>query len=217
MPTNQPILETPATTETTQTATEAAFQVTQFPDPTGASWSLVAQGFNRPVFVTHAGDERLFVVEQPGRIHVISDGALLESPLLDISDRVRDSGNEQGLLGLAFDPAFEQNGRFFVNYTGRGGTTFISRFQISDSPNQADPASESVQLTVEQPFANHNGGAVAFGPDGYLYIGLGDGGSAGDPQGNAQNLNSLLGKLLRLDVSGEDSYAIPADNPFARS
>jgi hypothetical protein len=139
----------------------------------------------------------------------------LDAPLLDISDRVRDSGNEQGLLGLAFDPAFDQNGYFYVNYTGRGGTTTISRFQIGDNPNQADPSTETVLLTVDQPYANHNGGVLAFGPDGTLYIGLGDGGSAGDPQGNAQNLNSLLGKILRLDVSGADGYTIPPDNPFA--
>lgn len=209
---------TPAQTtqmESTPTATAAAAFVANFPDPASANWQLTAQGFERPLLVTHAGDGRLFIVEQPGRIQIIQDGNVLEALLLDISDRVRDSGNEQGLLGLAFDPAFDQNGYFYVNYTGRGGTTYISRFQISDNLDQADPGNETVLLSVEQPYANHNGGVLAFGPDGYLYIGLGDGGSGGDPQGNAQNLNSLLGKILRLDVSGTDSYAIPSDNPFA--
>jgi glucose/arabinose dehydrogenase len=165
--------------------------------------------------MSHAGDSRLFIIEQPGRIQVIREGAVQGTPFLDISDRVRDSGNEQGLLGLAFDPAFDQNGYFYVNYTGRNGTTFISRFELTDDPNQADPNSEKILLAIEQPYANHNGGVLAFGPDDYLYIGLGDGGSAGDPQGNAQNLESLLGKILRLDVSGAEGYAIPPDNPFA--
>jgi glucose/arabinose dehydrogenase len=214
-PSIQPTSSATVSLEPTLAATETAAQVTEFPDPASAAWQMVAQGFNRPVFVTHAGDGRVFIVEQPGTIRFMIDGVVADTPFLEIGDRVKDSGNEQGLLGLAFDPAFQQNGFFYVNYTGRGGTTFVSRFQITDDPNQADPGSETVLLTIEQPYANHNGGVIAFGPDGYLYIGVGDGGSAGDPQGNAQNLNSLLGKVLRLDVSGIEGYTIPADNPFA--
>jgi glucose/arabinose dehydrogenase len=208
-------LDQPTQAEPTQADITTQAAVTVFPDPARAGWQLVAQGFARPVFLSHASDERLFIVEQPGRIQVIVEGVVQETPFLDISDRVRDSGNEQGLLGLAFDPSFDQNGRFYVNYTGSGGTTFISRFEISNDPNQADPDSENILLSIEQPYANHNGGVIAFGPDDYLYIGLGDGGSAGDPQGNAQNLDSLLGKILRLDVSGAEGYTIPPDNPFA--
>lgn len=213
----QPVTTEPAipSVEPTLTVTQSPSRVTQFPDPASAGWQMIAQGFNRPLFVTHAGDDRLFIVEQPGTIRVISDGAVAAAPFLEIGDRVKDSGNEQGLLGLAFDPAFGENGIFYVNYTGRGGATFVSRFQITGEPSQADPGSEAVLLSVEQPYANHNGGVIAFGPDDYLYVGLGDGGSAGDPQGNAQNLNSLLGKVLRLDISVADGYAIPADNPFA--
>src|SRR5262249_43626442 len=121
-------------------------------------------------------------------------------------------GNEQGLLGLAFHPNFAQNGYFYVNYTGSGGNTFISRFQASG--DSADPNSELNLLHIDQPYANHNGGTLQFGPDGYLYAGLGDGGSKGDPHGNGQNINALLGKILRIDVNSSQPYAIPADNPF---
>lgn len=139
---------------------------------------------------------------------------LLEEAFLDITDRVDSSGNEQGFLGLAFHPQYAQNGRFFVNYTDKNGDTSISRFQVSDDPNVADPASEVKLLGVDDPFPNHNGGVLVFGPDGYLYIGLGDGGSQGDPFGNAQNTGVLLGKILRLDVDSAEPYAVPADNPF---
>ena len=137
------------------------------------------------------------------------------SHFLDISAQVGSQGNEQGLLGIALHPNYGENGLFFVNYTNTNGTTTISRFQASTERTSADPAVEKVLLTVNQPYANHNGGAMAFGPDGYLYLGLGDGGSGGDPQGNGQKLTTLLGKVLRLDVDHGDPYAIPPDNPFA--
>ncbi len=206
---------TPAPTSThTPTPTEP---VTTLPDPSTVRWTQVVGGLNSPVAMAHAGDGRLFIVEQPGVIRIFEGGGLLSDPFLDIRDRVVDSGNEQGLLGLAFHPDHAANGWFYVNYTGAGGATFISRFSLAGDPNRADPGSEKVILNFSQPFANHNGGDLAFGPDGTLYIATGDGGSAGDPQGNAQNLNTLLGKVLRIDVDGGDPYAIPADNPFAGS
>ncbi len=183
----------------------------------GIELQLVADGLAQPLFVTHAGDGsgRLFVVEQGGRILVLEDGALLEEPFLDLDDQVQ-SGSERGLLGLAFDPDFATSGRFFVDYTrAPDGATVIAEFHASAaSPNRADPDGR-VLLTVDQPFANHNGGMLAFGPDGDLYIGLGDGGSAGDPGERAQNPDELLGKILRIDVDHGRPYAIPPDNPFA--
>jgi glucose/arabinose dehydrogenase len=158
------------------------------------------------------GSGRLFIIEKNGKIRVFEKGQLLDAPFLDITDRVNEGGNEMGLLGLAFHPDFENNGFFYVNYTGAGGHTRISRFQASG--NSADKNSETVMLLVEQPFQNHNGGALAFGPDGYLYVALGDGGKAGDPFKNGQNTASLLGKILRLDVNSGNPYSIPADNPF---
>lgn len=180
----------------------------------------IASGFTKPVDISHAGDARLFITEQPGFIRIIGeDGTVLPEPFLDISGPVNDSGNERGLLGLAFHPGYANNGYFFVNYTGPGGHTRISRFSVSASdPNTADSGSEVILLTVEQPFSNHNGGELAFGPDGYLYIGMGDGGSANDPQNNGQTAGALLGKMLRIDVDNQDvglNYAIPATNPYA--
>ncbi len=189
-----------------------------FPDPAAYTWSPVASGFNQPVDIQNAGDGsgRLFVVEKPGRIRILSNWLTLPDPFLDIRGRVGAIGLEQGLLGLAFHPDFEQNGYFYVNYTDLFGDTVIARFQVAaDDPNRADPKSEVILLKVDQPYANHNGGGLAFGPDGYLYIGLGDGGAAGDPAGNARNPQTLLGKMLRLDVDGGSPYAIPASNPFA--
>ncbi len=185
-----------------------------FPNAAEYEWKLIVSGLNRPVDIQPANDgsSRIFIIEKYGVIRIFENGQLLEAPFLNIDDRVNDSGNEMGLLGLAFHPDYEQNGFFYVNYTGDGGNTRISRFQASG--NMADPNSEKVLLLVEQPYQNHNGGALAFGPDGYLYAGLGDGGSAGDPQKNGQNTASLLGKILRLDVNNGDPYAIPSDNPF---
>jgi glucose/arabinose dehydrogenase len=187
-----------------------------FPDPGAYTWTPIVSGLVRPVAVQHAGDGsgRLFIIEQPGRIRILQDIQLVVAPLLDITDRVDDGGSEQGLLGLAFHPDFERNGFFYVNYTRGGGDTVIARFQATDDRNLADPNSEKQLLVITQPFPNHNGGVLAFGPDGYLYLGLGDGGSAGDPFGNGQSLNTLLGKILRIDVDGGDPYAIPPDNPY---
>src|SRR5262245_13370550 len=153
---------------------------------------------------------RLFVVEQEGRIRIVRERALVSPPFLDIVARVG-SGGERGLLGLAFHPQYATNGRFYVNYTDRSGNTHISEFRASG--DAADAASERELMFVAQPFANHNGGGLAFGPDGMLYIGLGDGGSAGDPFGNGQSLATRLGKLLRVDVN-VTPFGVPADNPF---
>lgn len=180
--------------------------------------------FNRPVDLQHAGDGsgRLFVVEQAGRIMVFPNDRNTGSAkvFLDIRDRVNDGGNEEGLLGLAFHPSYADNGYLYVNYTASNPRrTVIARFSVDASDaDAADPSSESVLLTFNQPFSNHNGGQVAFGPDGFLYIATGDGGSGGDPQNNAQNRANLLGKILRIDVDnpqGGKAYGIPADNPFA--
>jgi glucose/arabinose dehydrogenase len=175
----------------------------------------VAGGLEAPVFVANAGDGsgRLFVLEKPGTILALV-GDQPSQVFLDIRDRVGSTGSEQGLLGLAFHPQFAANGLLFAYYTGRNGDTVISRFQANAERTAADPASEVVLLTQEQPAANHNGGMLAFGPDGMLYAGLGDGGAAGDPWGNGQSLATVLGKIIRLDVDGGDPYAVPADNPF---
>lgn len=178
----------------------------------------VLQGLTRPLLVTHAGDgsKRLFVVEQAGRILVRAAGANTTALLLDISSRII-FGGEQGLLGLAFHPQFAANSRFFVNYTRQpDGATVIAEYQAG-ADAAATAASEAVLLTIAQPFANHNGGMLAFGPDGYLYIGTGDGGSGNDPGNRAQDINQLLGKILRIDVdhpAGGLPYSSPAGNPF---
>lgn len=187
-----------------------------------ASWPdisviQVANGLENPVYITHANDGRgrLFIVEQSGRVRIFTNGVLQPIAFLDISDRVSCCG-ERGLLSIAFPPSFATKNHFYVNYTNANGNTVISRFSVSGSGDTADPASESLILTIDQPFANHNGGQIAFGPDGMLYIGTGDGGGGGDPLGSGQDLSSLLGKLLRIDVESDISpYAIPATNPFA--
>jgi len=173
-------------------------------------------GLQSPVDIEFPNDGtgRMFVVEQAGRIRIAEAATLLPTPFLDISERVDSQGTEQGLLGLAFHPDFVENGEFFVCYTDYYKHDVISRFKVSGGADRADTGSESVLLTVDEPFSNHNGGVLKFGPDGYLYAGLGDGGSGGDPLGNAQNRDSLLGKVLRIDVDHGDPYAVPADNPF---
>jgi glucose/arabinose dehydrogenase len=189
-------------------------------DPVPYQLVEIASGFSNPLYVTHAGDGsgRLFVVQQTGRIRILENGEMLDPPFLDVSSLITTAGNEQGLLGLAFHPDYATNGMFFINYTDRNGDTVVARYHVSaDNPNVADPASAEQILLVDQPFQNHNGGHLVFGPDGYLYVGLGDGGSQGDPNGNGQNTNVLLGKILRLDVDGETGYAIPPDNPFVGS
>jgi glucose/arabinose dehydrogenase len=179
------------------------------------SMQPVAAGFRQPVFATHAGDGsgRIFVLEKAGRIVALAADGGNPRPFLDISDRVGSSGSEQGLLGLAFAPEFAGNGRLFVYYTDRNGDTVIARFAANAERTAADPASEVILLTAAQPAANHNGGIIAFGPDGYLYAGLGDGGGANDRFQHGQNLGSILGTVIRIDVSG-DGAVVPADNPF---
>lgn len=180
----------------------------------GLDTAIVATGLTNPLYLTApTGDPRLFVVEQPGRIRIVANGSLLATPFLDITDRVL-AGGERGLLSIAFHPEYATNGYFFVDYTDLSGDTRVERYRVSADPNLADQTSAKLILFVDQPYSNHNGGLVLFGPDGMLYVGLGDGGSGGDPQGNGQNRGVLLGKLLRLDVDGGDPYAIPADNPF---
>lgn len=178
-----------------------------------------ADGFSSPLALKNAGDERLFVVEQGGVIKIVDvNGVVNSNPFLDIQSIVN-AGGERGLLGLAFHPGYQTNGRFFVHYSNNSGDTQISEFSVSASNlDIADPNSEVMLLTVSQPFSNHNGGTIAFGPqDGYLYIGLGDGGGGGDTNNNAQNPTLLIGKLLRIDIdiqSGDNNYGIPSDNPF---
>jgi glucose/arabinose dehydrogenase len=176
----------------------------------------VASGLAATTDIQAAGDGsgRLFLVEQRGAIRILRAGALLPQFFLDIRSKVS-TGGERGLLGLAFPPGFAQSQRFYVNYTDTRGDTVIAQYRLSTNPDQADPATEIVLLRVPQPFSNHNGGQLQFGPDGYLYIGMGDGGSGGDPQGNGQNLDTLLGKMLRVDVeSTPGTLRIPPDNPF---
>ena len=174
---------------------------------------LVAGGFQSPVAIAHAGDSRLFIVEQAGRI-MIWNGTGTNKLFLDIRHLVS-SGGERGLLGLAFHPRYAENGLLYVNYTDTSGDTVIARYvRSAGDPDSAGPIFPRTILHIDQPFPNHNGGHLAFGPDGYLYIGLGDGGSANDPGNRAQNRTELLGKMLRIDVDGGDPYGIPPDNPF---
>jgi len=195
------------------------------PTPTSGGLQLVpvvTSGLSSPLYLTAPdGDPRLFIVEQAGRIRIVRGGQLLTQPFLDITDRVA-SGGEEGLLGLAFHPNYAANGYFYVDYThlnSAGDTlyTVVERYTVSAAPDSADSASHKLILRIVQPYSNHNGGLVMFGPDGMLYIGMGDGGSGGDPENRAQDPDSLLGKLLRIDVDHGDPYAIPPDNPFATS
>jgi len=175
-----------------------------------------ASGLDQPVAIVSAGDSRLFVLEKPGRIMIAdSTGQILPTPFLDITLEVVDNRTERGLLGLAFHPSYEQNGLFYVNYTFGDGRTRVSRFERNpNDPNRADSTSEDIIIDVSQPFSNHNAGDMAFGPDGFLYVTMGDGGSGGDPGNRAQNMKDHLGKILRLDVDVATGYQIPADNPF---
>ena len=202
----------PAVTAVAPTPAPAA------PPLAGIAVEKVADDFDQPVQLTHAGDGsgRLFVVGRRGTIQFLDQDSIQPRVFLDIGNLVSTGGSEQGLLGLAFHPGYMDNGRFFVNYTDTDGDTVVAEYRVSpEDSDRADPAAVEIVLTYDQPFRNHNGGMLAFGPDGYLYIGTGDGGSGGDPQGNGQDLSSLLGKMLRIDVNRGAPYSIPADNPFA--
>lgn len=206
-----------AAQDTTQTQAEPVINRATAPSPAMLELETVLSGLDRPLQATNAGDGsgRLFIVEQRGRI-LVWDGSELTT-FLDVSNlSSRIMGySERGLLGLAFHPDYAENGEFFINYTDRNGTTVVARYTVSDNPNVADPNSAEILLTQQQPFANHNGGHLAFGPDGMLYIAMGDGGSAGDPVGAGQNPNTWLGSILRIDVNAESGYVVPEDNPFA--
>ena len=177
----------------------------------------VFTGLDQPLYLTHSGDGSgdIFIVEKGGTIRIVKNGQVQNRPFLDITTRVGSSGSEQGLLSVAFHPDYKNNGFLFVDYTDTSGNTVVARFTAASDRNSADSNSFKKILGFQQPFQNHNGGQLAFGPDGMLWIGAGDGGSAGDPQGNGQNTNTLLGSILRIDVDHGDPYAIPADNPFA--
>jgi glucose/arabinose dehydrogenase len=220
----QPDNQTPSPPPESDVVASETPMTVSFPDPALYSWNAIIEDLIKPIGLTNAGDGsgRLFILEQEGAIIMLDNGVRLEKPFLDIRDRVGADASERGLLGIAFHPRYTENGYFFVNYTDKQGNTVIARFQVSSQdPGFADPGSEQKLLQVAQPYANHNGGGVEFGADGYLYIGLGDGGAGGDPLQNAQSTETLLGKLLRIDVDGAGAeglpYAIPADNPFFSS
>lgn len=218
-PTAQPI---PEATEAPEEPPDAGQPSNQLPGSPAIQLVKVAEGLADPVNVAAPADGsgRLFVVERVGRIRIVQDGELLPEPFLDIKEIVKYDYLEQGLLGLAFHPDYAANGRFFVYYTDwrTNGDSFLVEYHVSDDPNLADPESARVLLTHDQPYVNHNGGTIHFGPDGYLYVTMGDGGLAGDPYRNAQDLSNLLGKILRIDVNteGARAYGIPEDNPFVR-
>jgi glucose/arabinose dehydrogenase len=203
----------------TFTPTPTPATVSQLPDAAGYTWQELISGLTQPVGLVNArdGSGRLFIIEQHGLIRILKDGSLLPKPFLDLTKKVNCCG-EKGLLGLAFHPQYAQNGYFYVDYVELVNSqlyTVIARYSVSASdPDLADPGSETRMLHIEQPYSNHKGGQLQFGPDGYLYIGMGDGGSEGDPSDNGQSLQTLLGKILRIDVDSSQPYAIPPDNPF---
>ena len=209
----------PTPTPTVEAAVTAA---TRSPAPVaprlaGLAVEKVGEDFEQPIQLTHAGDAsgRLFVVGRRGTIQIIEGGAVQPAAFLNIGNLVSTGGSEQGLLGLAFHPDYRNNGRLFVNYTDTDGDTVVAEYRVStDDPNRAVPNAVKIVLAYNQPYRNHNGGMLAFGADGYLYVGTGDGGSGGDPLGNGQKLSVLLGKMLRIDVDSGSPYAVPSDNPF---
>lgn len=209
----------PASTAASPPPSAAPSEPATANDPGALALEVVAEGLASPIGFATAPDGWLLVHERDGRAVALDPASGEQRDVLDITDRVG-AGGEQGLLGIALHPEWPEQGTAFVHYTDRGGATVVARYagEAVDGAPVLDPSSEQVLLTVEQPFANHNGGQLAFGPDGFLYIGLGDGGSGGDPLGNGQNPDVILGKVLRIDVdaaSGEAPYGIPADNPFA--
>jgi glucose/arabinose dehydrogenase len=212
-PTWTPSVEPLPTTTSTPTPPQPTF-------PPSIALEPALTGFQAPVYVTHVGEDpsgasRLFVVEKGGRIYLVENSVVQPTPFLDITDRVGSEGSEQGLLSVAFPPDFTASGLFYVDYTDLRGDTVVARYRLlAGDVRQADPNTEQKILQIEQPASNHNGGQLQFGPDGYLYIGMGDGGRAGDPWGNAQNPDVLLGKLLRISVPGTETYTVPDDNPF---
>lgn len=218
VPTQIPPTAAPQPAATTASTPEPAVPTPVPPAADAYGLAEVGSGFARPLYLTFApGDTsgRLFIVEQSGTIAILRDGKRQEPLFLDIRSRVGANANEQGLLSMAFDPDYAANGTFYVNYTDRGGTTVVARYRVSaDDADTANVDSEEVLLRVAQPYGNHNGGQIKFGPDGYLYIGMGDGGSGGDPQNHGQNRGTLLGAMLRIDVRTGGPYVVPADNPF---
>ncbi len=180
------------------------------------TFSRIARNLSRPVFITHSGDNngRLFIVEQTGRIRVIRKGVLQSTPFLDLRSKVSTGGGEQGLLGLAFHPDYKTNGKFYVDYTDRAGDTVIAEYRRSSTNASLASPTAKLVLKIDQPYANHNGGMLAFGSDRLLYVGMGDGGSGGDPGNRAQNRNSLLGKILRLNIDTRKTYVVPPTNPY---
>src|SRR5688500_8050295 len=174
-----------------------------------------AKGFSQPVGIEHAGDSRLFIVEQTGKIKIVTPDGKTKSHFLNWSDKISTTGFEQGLLGLTFDPDYATNGYFYIHYTNLAGNSTISRLSVNpNNPDKALPSSELIMFTNVDPFRNHNSGQLAFGPDGYLYFTMGDGGAGGDPFNNGQDLSTTFGKILRIDPTN-DGYDIPPSNPYA--
>ncbi|MEZ4736795.1 MAG: PQQ-dependent sugar dehydrogenase [Caldilineaceae bacterium] len=217
-PTELPVVVAPTPRVTTASISAPANTSTLNPGQVQIRLEPIFSGLEQPTLVTNAGDGsgRFFVLERPGRIRVYAGPNTEQQMFLDITDRVGHSGYEQGLLGLAFPPNFRERGYFFINYTNNDGDTIIARYQVSENPNQANRDSEFVVLFLDQPAPNHNGGMLLFGPDGYLWVGTGDGGGADDSFGNGQNPGTLFGAMLRLDVTSDPSkpYTIPASNPW---
>jgi glucose/arabinose dehydrogenase len=194
----------------------ATAQPTAFvPGNVNLTFTRVARGLSKPVFATHSGDGsgQLFIVEQTGRVRVIRKGVMQATPFLDLRSKIS-NGSERGLLGLAFHPDYRTNGKFYVNYTNKAGATVVAEYYRSATNASRAGTKTKTILKIAQPYANHNGGMLAFGPDGYLYVGMGDGGSAGDPGNRAQNVNSLLGKMLRLNVNTKKAFTVPPSNPY---
>lgn len=213
-PKSIPALDTPTAPDSAGVADAVAF-----PDPADFVWQPIASGLERPLDIVSPkdGTGRLFIVEQTGKIFILQQDILLPQPFLDLSEtvsRLTSDESEQGLLGLAFPRDYATSQGFYINYTNRSGSSVIARYRVSDEMNAANPDSEDILLQIEQPSANHNGGGMQFGPDGFLYISVGDGGGTGDPGSNGQNPDNLLGTLLRIDVSAPQRYTIPADNPY---